>query len=153
MTEILRGYYKTGESEANLRKVRAESQKDIDELVLERQASNRTLRQLAKEKQDDPAKASEYDQLLNELKALEQQIQQAEQANEKRIRQLHRKTRFELMDDIVKQIEAYAKETGKSSIIDVSATSPIGAKMTPYHKKELDVTTKIIEALNAKQGQ
>lgn len=158
LDSVFTNYYKTKDAEAELKEqadeFKTERQQKIDELealqseyeALRGQAQSAALNEEARN-----AKRAEAEDKLLEMRSLENDIRQREQAAQRRMDEQSRRVRTRLIGEINDIIANHALTRGYHAIIDHSGNSLNGVPTVVFYNPKFDITAEIIGMLNARR--
>lgn len=158
LDSVFTNYYKTKDAEAELKvqadAFKAERDQKISELEslqkdyesLRGQAQSAVLNEEAR----NTRRAEAEDKLL-QIRSIESDIRQREQAAQRRMDEQSRRVRTRLVDEINEIIKNHALTRGYLAIIDYSGNSLNGVPTVIFYNPKYDITAEIIGMLNARQ--
>jgi outer membrane protein len=158
LDSVFTNYYKTKDAEAELKvqadEFKEERQQKISELetlqgdyeALRGQAQSAALNEEAR-----GAKRAEAEDKLLEMRSLENDIRQREQAAQRRMDEQSRRVRTRLIGEINEIIQNHALTRGYHAIIDYSGNSLNGVPTVVFYNPKYDITAEIIGMLNARR--
>ncbi len=158
LDSVFTNYYKTKDAEAELKvqsyEFMEERQQKISELetlqgdyeALRGQAQSAALNEEAR-----GAKRAEAEDKLLEMRSLENDIRQREQAAQRRMDEQSRRVRTRLIGEINEIIQNHALTRGYHAIIDYSGNSLNGVPTVVFYNPKYDITAEIIGMLNARR--
>lgn len=156
MTKTFDSYWRTKQADAALKEQAAEMDKELRGFVDERtKAVEEYQKMLASA--NDPAlsaeerdkRKAEADKKLQDLRELEQTIQQYDRQARVTLEEKKSRLRANLVNEIRAVIEAKAKSAGYALVIDSSAIGANNVPVVLYRTAENDLTEEVIKQLNA----
>jgi outer membrane protein len=158
LDSVFTNYYKTKDAEAELKEqadeFKAEREQKIAELealkaeydALRGQAQSAALNEEARN-----ARRAEAEDKLLEMRNIENDIRQREQAAQRRMDEQSRRVRTRLIGEINEIVQNHALTRGYHAIIDYSGNSLNGVPTVVFHNPKFDITAEIIGMLNARR--
>jgi outer membrane protein len=156
LKKVFESYWKTKQAEANLKDRAGEMEKQYRELTedwkkqkanydsLIADANNQAL---ATDERDKRRKAS--DEKLRQLRDMETSINQFRRNSTEEIDSKRKRMRDSIVEEIRTVLNARAKAAGYAYVMDTSADSLNGTPIVLYNSGENDLTTEILNQLNA----
>ena len=158
MTKVFEGYYKTKAAKGIL-KDQEEDLRKQEKVLLEQyqkstedykkaldDANNQAISAEEREKRKKSGEAS-----LLEIKRMEDQLNQFKRSADTTLGERMLKMRENILEEIRTVINAKAKASGFSMVLDTSGESRNGAPTVLYHNGENDITTAVLSQLNASE--
>jgi len=155
MNQVFQEYIRTQEADrqmqASIQNYR-QGQQELQERFRVRQEAFNEMRQRTADRELDNAErqalAEEAAEMLNELRALEQELRQEDTNRQRQIEEQGRRMRNRIVEEIQGKITELATARNWTLVLDSSATSTNGLPVVLHAMPAADVTGEVIQALN-----
>jgi outer membrane protein len=155
MDRVFVEYFKTREAEIGLQEqiqeYREQQQKSQEDYQALQQQFNQIREAAAQMTLTDEArrvKAGEASELLNQIRAKEEEIRGQEQQRQQQIEEKGRRMRQRLVEEILEKIREMAPARNWDLVLDSAGASPNGLPNVLFAQNSRDVTAEVIQALN-----
>ncbi len=156
MTKTFDSYWRTKQADAALKEQAAEMDKELRGFIDERTKAAEEYQKVLVSVNDPALSAEERekrkadaDKKLQDLRELEQTIQQYDRQARVTLEEKKSRLRANLVNEIRSVIEARAKSAGYTLVIDSSAVGANNVPVVLYRTAENDLTEDVIKQLNA----
>ncbi len=156
MNRVFTEYYKTKDAEKKLNDQRAAAKKEFDDRVETLKTKMETINKLnaeieAPELSQDAkdAKLKEREELVAEARNLDREVNDFKGTRERQLQEQFIRMRKDIIDDIMKIVNAQITDAGYDLVLDKSGLSAGQIPVVVYSRDDSDFSTEIIEKLNA----
>lgn len=156
MTKTFDSYWRTKQADAALKEQAAEMDKELRGFIDERTKAVEDYQKLLASANDPALSAeerdkrkAEADKKLQDLRELEQTIQQYDRQARVTLEEKKNRLRANLVNEIRAVIETRAKSAGYTLVLDSSAVGANNVPIVLYRTPENDLTEEVIKQLNA----
>jgi len=155
MNKVFTSYYKTKDAEARLNDARAQAKTDLDSRLESLKASMEEINrleadtnkpELTADKRD--AAIRQRDEKINEVRNLDREIGEFRQTRERQLQEQFMRMRGDIVQDIMKVVEARVKSDGYDLVLDSSGLGISQVKVVLYSAPSMDFSDSIITELN-----
>ncbi len=155
MNKVFTSYYKTKDAEARLNDARAQAKTDLDSRLESLKASMEEINrleadtnkpELTADKRD--AAIRQRDEKINEVRNLDREIGEFRQTRERQLQEQFMRMRGDIVQDIMKVVEARVKSDGFDLVLDSSGLGISQVKVVLYSAPSMDFSDGIITELN-----
>lgn len=155
MNKVFTSYYKTKDAEARLNDARAQAKTDLDSRLETLKASMEEINKLeadtkkpeiAADKKE--AAIKQRDEKINEVRNLDREIAEFRQTRERQLQEQFMRMRGDIVQDIMKVVEARVKSEGFDLVLDTSGLGISQVKVVLYAAPSMDFSDSIITELN-----
>jgi outer membrane protein len=155
MNKVFTSYYKTKDAEARLNDARAQAKTDLDSRLETLKASMEEINKLeadtkkpeiAADKKE--AAIKQRDEKINEVRNLDREIGEFRQTRERQLQEQFMRMRGDIVQDIMKVVEARVKSDGFDLVLDTSGLGISQVKIVLYAAPSMDFSDSIITELN-----
>lgn len=155
MNRVFQEYIRTQEADqqmqASIQNYR-QGQEELQQRFQVRQQEFNEMRQRTADQELDNAErqalAEEAAEMLNQLRALEQELRQEDANRQRQIEEQGRRMRNRIVDEIKAKITELATSRNWTLVLDSSAASTNGLPVVLHAMPSADVTGEVIQALN-----
>jgi len=155
MQEVIQGFYKSKQAQADLNARRDEIKKDLDvrraklqELAMQLEALKKDIEDPSTTMEFKRMKSQEFETKRNEGVALERDIQQLARQREEQLRLEMERTFRGISDEVQIVVEEIAKRDGYDLVFDSSGLGMRGTPVLLYSKDAVNFTPGVLEELN-----
>ncbi len=155
MDRVFNEFYRTREAEQQVQELiqqfRAEQQEAQQEYQTLQQAFGairETAADVALSEEERRAKANEASEILNRIRAMEEEIRSREQQRQQQIEEQGRRMRQQLVDAILEHIREMSPARNWDLVLDASGASPNGIPNVLHAANPRDVTAEVIQSIN-----
>ena len=156
LRKVFDNYYKTKQADANLKDEAADLEKQRQEMVDSFKKGEAEYKRLLDKANDQAITAEERanskqaaEKKFIELKDMEQTVGQFERSSRAKLGEKQRRKRDAILQEIRDIINAKAKTSGFTLVIDVAASSINDTPVVMYNNGENDLTEMVLNQLNA----
>lgn len=156
MNGIFTSYYKTKDAEQKLNDQRSAAKKEFDDRVETLKKSmddinklNQDLEKPELSKDAKAAKLKERDQKVNEARNVEKEVNDFKASRERSLQEQFLRMRKDIIEDIMKTVNAKVSDTGYDLVFDKSGLSMGQIPVVIYSRDDMDFSKDIIAKLNA----
>ncbi len=156
MNRVFTEYYKTKDAEAKLNEQRAGAKKEFDERVEKLKAEMDEINkinsdiekpELSKDAKD--AKLQEREAKVAEARNLQNEMNEFKATRERQLQEQFLRMRKDIIDDIMKVVDAQVSAAGYDLVFDSSGLSMGQIPVVVYSREDMDFSKTIIDKLNA----
>lgn len=156
MNGVFTAYYKTKDAEQKLNDQRAAAKKEFDDRVETLKKSmdditklNQDLEKPELSKDAKAAKLKDRDQKISEARDLEKEVNDFKASKEQGLQQQFLRMRKDIIEDIMKTVNAKVSDAGYDLVLDKSGLSMGQIPVVIYSRDDMDFSKDIIAKLNA----
>ncbi len=156
LRKVFDNYYKTKQADANLKDEAGDLEKQRKEMVDDFKKGEADYKKLMEKSNDQAIAADERanskqaaEKKFIELKDMEQTVAQFERSSRAKLGEKQRRKRDAILQEIRDIINAKAKTSGFTMVIDVAASSINDTPVVMYNNGENDLTESVLNQLNA----
>ncbi|MBE2180731.1 MAG: OmpH family outer membrane protein [Chthoniobacterales bacterium] len=155
MNKVFTSYYKTKDAEARLNDARAQAKTDLDSRLETLKANMEEINKLeadtkkpeiAADKKE--AAIKQRDEKINEVRNLDREIAEFRQTRERQLQEQFMRMRGDIVQDIMKVVEARVKSEGYDLVFDASGLGISQVKVVLFSAPSMDFSDSIITELN-----
>lgn len=155
MNKVFTSYYKTKDAEARLNDARAQAKTDLDSRLETLKASMETINkleadskkpELAADKKE--AAIKQRDEKIAEVRNLDREIGEFRATRERQLQEQFVRMRGDIVQDILKVVEARVKSDGYDIVLDKSGQGISQVPVLLYSAPSMDFSDSIITELN-----
>lgn len=155
MNKVFTSYYKTKEAEARLNDARAQAKSDLDgrleTLKTDMEAINKLEAdakkpELTADKQQAAVRAR--DEKINEVRNLDREIAEFRQTRERQLQEQFMRMRGDIVQDIMKVVDARVKSEGYELVLDKSGQGISQVPVVLFSAPAMDFSDSVITELN-----
>ena len=155
MNKVFTSYHKTKEAEARLNDARAQAKTDLDSrletLKSDMEAINKLEAdtkkpELTADKRE--AAVKQRDEKINQVRNLDREIGEFRQTRERQLQEQFMRMRGDIVQDIMKVVDAKVKADGFDLVLDSSGLGISQVKVVLYAAPSMDFSDSIITELN-----
>lgn len=155
MNKVFTSYYKTKDAEARLNDARAQAKTDLDSRLeslkssmeeINRLEADTNKPELTADKRD--AAIRQRDEKINEVRNLDREIGEFRQTRERQLQEQFMRMRGDIVQDIMKVVEARVKSDGYDLVLDSSGLGISQVKVVLFSAPSMDFSDSIITELN-----
>jgi len=155
MNKVFTSYYKTKEAEARLNDARAQAKTDLDGRLetlksdmeqINKLEADAKKPELAADKQQAAIRAR--DEKINEVRNLDREIGEFRQTRERQLQEQFMRMRGDIVQDIMKVVDARVKSEGFELVFDKSGQGISQVPVVLFSAPSMDFSESIITELN-----
>lgn len=155
MNKVFTSYYKTKDAEARLNEARAQAKTDLDGRLetlkknmeeINKLEADAKKPELTPEKQQAAVKAR--DEKINEVRNLDREIAEFRQTRERQLQEQFMRMRGDIVQDIMKIVDARVKADGYELVLDKSGLGISQVNVVLFSAPSMDFSDSIIAELN-----
>ena len=155
MNKVFTSYYKTKEAETRLNDARAQAKTDLDGRLETLKANMEEINkleadtkkpELAADKKE--AAIKQRDEKIAEVRNLDREIGEFRQTRERQLQEQFMRMRGDIVQDILKVVEARVKSEGFDLVLDKSGQGISQVNVVLYSAPSMDFSDSIITELN-----
>jgi Skp family chaperone for outer membrane proteins len=155
MNKVFTSYYKTKDAEARLNDARAQAKTDLDGRLetlkknmeeINKLEADAKKPELTPEKQQAAVKAR--DEKINEVRNLDREIGEFRQTRERQLQEQFMRMRGDIVQDIMKIVDAKVKADGYELVLDKSGLGISQVNVVLFSAPSMDFSDSIITELN-----
>ncbi len=154
LDKVFTAHPRTQAADAELKKAEGEIEAEMEKMVAEGRTLEEEVSKLREAARSpiltDEArtlKRTEAEDKLTELQEFQLRVRRTQETKLKRLREQVMKTRQGIVDELMVQVVAFAKDEGYDLVLDRSGQTMNMIPLVIYANPELDVTDKLIERL------
>ncbi len=154
LDKVFTAHPKTQAADAELKKAEGEIEGEMEKMVAEGRALEEEvskLREAARSpiltEEARTLKRAEAEDKLTELQEFQLRVRRTQETKLKRLREQVMKSRQGIVDELMKEVVAFAKDEGYDLVLDRSGQTMNMIPLVIYANPELDVTEKLVERL------
>lgn len=155
MDRVFNEYHRTREAEQQVQELiqqfRTEqqtAQQQYQTLQQDFAAIRESAADTALTDEDRRAKASQASEILNKIRAMEEEIRSKEQQRQQQIEEQGRRMRQQLVNDILDHIKKISPDRNWDLVLDGAGASPNGIPNILHAANTRDVTAEVIQSIN-----
>jgi len=155
MDRVFNEYHRTREAEQQVqtliqqfREEQQKTQQEYQELQQAFAAIRDTAGDITLSDEDRRAKATEASEILNRIRAMEEEIRNREQQRQQQIEEQGRRMRQQLVNAILEHIGDISPGRNWDLVLDASGVSPNGIPNILHAANPRDVTAEVIQSIN-----
>ena len=156
LRKVFDNYYKTKQADSNLKDEAGDLEKERQEMVESFKKGEAEYKKLMEKANDQAIAADERanskqaaEKKFIELKDMEQTVGQFERSARAKLGEKQRRKRDAILQEIRDIVNAKAKTSGFTMVIDVAASSINDTPVVMYNNGENDLTEMVLNQLNA----
>ncbi|MCC5844065.1 MAG: OmpH family outer membrane protein [Verrucomicrobia bacterium] len=160
MDRVFNEFHRTREAEQQVQELiqqfrmeQQETQQNYQALQQAFSAIRETAGDIALSDEDRRAKANEASEILNRIRAMEEEIRSLEQQRQQQIEEQGRRMRQQLVDAIIDHIREISPGRNWDLVLDASGASPNGIPNILHAANPRDVTAEVIQSINQARGR
>ncbi len=155
MNKVFTSYYKTKDAEARLNDARAQAKTDLDGRLetlkknmeeINKLEADAKKPELTPEKQQAAVKAR--DEKINEVRNLDREIGEFRQTRERQLQEQFMRMRGDIVQDIMKIVDAKVKADGYELVLDKSGLGISQVNVVLFSAPSMDFSDSIVTELN-----
>ena len=155
MNKVFTSYYKTKDAEARLNEARASAKTDLDGRLetfkskmeeINKLEADAKKPELSKDKQE--AAIKQRDEKINEVRTLDREIVDYRQQKERQLQEQFMRMRGDIVQDIMKVVDAQVKAEGYELVFDKSGQGISQVPVVLFSRPDMDFSDKVIADLN-----
>lgn len=155
MNEAFVSYYRTRQAEAKINAAREEAKTALDQRLENLNKAVEEINKLQQELQRPElsetlreSKARELNEKANDTRALDREVAEFRMSRERQIQEQFVRMRTELIEDIMKVVNAKIREGGYDLVFDKSGLGMGQVPVVLHSREDMDFTKAVIEELN-----
>lgn len=155
MNEAFVSYYRTKQAEAKINAAREEAKTALDQRL---EGLNKAVEEINKLQQElqrpelsealRESKARELNEKANDTRALDREVAEFRMSRERQIQEQFVRMRSELIEDIMKVVNAKIREGGYDLVFDKSGLGMGQVPVVVHAREDMDFTKAVIAELN-----
>jgi outer membrane protein len=145
MNKVFTSYYKTKEAEARLNDARAQAKTDLDGRL---ETLKSDMEQINKLEADAKKPELTADEKINEVRNLDREIGEFRQTRERQLQEQFMRMRGDIVQDIMKVVDARVKSEGFELVFDKSGQGISQVPVVLFSAPSMDFSDSIITELN-----
>jgi outer membrane protein len=156
MNKVFTSYYKTKDAEKRLNDARAQAKTDLDSRLESLKANMEQINKLEADTKKTEltadkreAAVKQRDEKINEVRNLDREIGEFRQTRERQLQEQFMRMRGDIVQDIMKVVDAKVKSDGFDLVLDSSGLGISQVKVVLYSAPSMDFSDSIITTLNA----
>lgn len=159
MKRVFESYYKTKDAESKINEKRNAAKKELEDRM---EVAKKALDEVKKLDEDiqkpelsASAKAEKTrirNEKANDLQAMDREIREFQQTQEKQLNELSVRMRAGIVDDINKIVESRVKAENYDIVFDKSGPSLNGVPIVMFSRDNYDFTSDVVTLLNKTKG-
>jgi Skp family chaperone for outer membrane proteins len=155
MNKVFTSYYKTKDAEARLNEARAQAKTDLDGRLetlksnmeeINKLEADATKPELSADKKQAAARSRE--EKINEVRNLDREIGEFRQTRERQLQEQFMRMRGDIVQDIMKVVDARVKSEGFDLVFDKSGQGISQVPVVLYSAPSMEFSDSIIAELN-----
>ena len=155
MNKVFTSYYKTKDAEARLNEARAQAKTDLDGRLetlksnmeeINKLEADATKPELSNDKKQAAARSRE--EKINEVRNLDREIGEFRQTRERQLQEQFMRMRGDIVQDIMKVVDARVKSEGFDLVFDKSGQGISQVPVVLYSAPSMEFSDSIIAELN-----
>ena len=155
MNKVFTSYYKTKEAETRLNDARAQAKTDLDGRLETLKANMEEINkleadtkkpELAADKKE--AAIKQRDEKIAEVRNLDREIGEFRQTRERQLQEQFMRMRGDIVQDIMKVVDAQVKSEGYELVFDKSGQGTSQVPVVLFSRPDMDFSDKVIADLN-----
>lgn len=155
MNKVFTSYFKTKDAEKRLNDARAQAKTDLDGRLETLKAKMEEINkleadakkaELSNDKKE--AAAKQRDEKIGEVRNLDREIGEFRQTRERQLQEQFMRMRNDIVQDIMKVVEAKVKADGYDLVFDTSGLGISQVKVVLYSAPSMDFSDSVITKLN-----
>jgi len=155
MNQVFTSYYKTKDAEARLNEARAQAKTDLDGRLETLKSNMEEINRLEADAQKPELTADKRqsairtrDEKINEVRNLDREIGEFRQTRERQLQEQFMRMRGDIVQDIMKVVDARVKSDGFDLVFDKSGQGISQVPVVLYSAPSMDFSDSIIAELN-----
>jgi Skp family chaperone for outer membrane proteins len=155
MNEAFVKYYKTKDAEVKINESRTQAKKELDERI---EALNKAVEEINKLQQElqkpelsaaaKETKTRELNEKANDARTLDREVAEFRSTRERQIQEQFIRMRKDIIDEIMKVVNAQIKSAGYDLVLDKSGLSMGQIPVVLHSRTDMDFTPAVIAELN-----
>ncbi len=155
MNKVFTSYFKTKDAETRLNEARAQAKTDLDGRLetlkgnmeeINKLEADAKKPELAKDKQEAAVKLR--DEKINEVRNLDREIGEFRQTRERQLQEQFMRMRGDIVQDIMKVVDARVKGEGYDLVLDKSGLGISQVNVVLFSAPSMDFSDSVIAELN-----